>query len=255
MLDCAAAGSADRSVAVLASAAAPYMAQRQSRGMKDSWRTGFMGALSWDCRLLLVLVETRWGTVEVEPIDFSGKGWASKWIRFIDEGALLADEGVVGLNQCRTNGDEEERDQNENDEGRDHLDGGFGGLLFGALAAGGAQGIGVNAQGLGDAGAEAVGLDERADQGANVIDAGAVDEIAQGFGAGLAGAHFEVDEMEFVAEIGMGVMQIFADAHQGLIEGESGFDADDGEIESIGQSDADAVLTVFDHALQNESAE
>ena len=118
--------------------------------------------------------------------------------------------------------------------GRDHFDGGLGGLLFGALAAGGAQGIGMNTESLGDAGAEAVGLDERADEGANVIDSGAVDEIAQGFGAGFAGAHFEVDEMEFVAEIGVGVVEILADAHQGLIEGESGFDADDGEIESVG---------------------
>lgn len=51
---------------------------------------------------------------------------------------LLAGEGVICLNQCWTHGDEEERNQNENDEGRDHLDGSFGGLLFGALAAGGA---------------------------------------------------------------------------------------------------------------------
>ena len=140
---------------------------------------------------------------------------------------------MVGLDECRADGDEEERNQNKNDEWGDHFDGSLGGLLFGALAAGGAQGIGMNAESLRDAGAEAVGLDEGADQGADVIDTGAVDEIAESFGARLAGAHFEVDEMEFVAEIGMGVMEILADAHESLIEGESGFDADDGEIKSI----------------------
>src|ERR1039458_1522970 len=98
----------------------------------------------------------------------------------------------------------------------------------------------MNAQGLGDAGAEAVGLNESADEGTNVIDSSAIDEIAQSFGAGLAGAHLEVDQMELVAEVGMGVVQILADAHEG-------------EIESVRESDADAALTVFDHALQEEA--
>jgi hypothetical protein len=94
----------------------------------------------------------------------------------------------------------------------------------------------MHAQSLSDAGAEAVGLNESADEGANVIDAGALDQIAQSFGAGLAGAHLEVDQMKFVAEIGMGVVQILADAHQGLIESESGFDANHGEVESVGKA-------------------
>ena len=92
----------------------------------------------------------------------------------------------------------------------------------------------MNAESLSDAGAEAVGLDESADQRTDVIDSGAIDKVAQGFGAGLAGAHFEINQMEFVAEIRMGVVEIFADTHESLIEGESGFDADDGEIQSVG---------------------
>jgi hypothetical protein len=59
--------------------------------------------------------------------------------------------------------------------------------------------------------------------------------------------------MEFIAEIGMGVVQIDADAQKGLIKGETGFHANDGEIESVGQGDADALLTVFDHALEKEA--
>src|SRR5208282_5864237 len=89
--------------------------------------------------------------------------------------------------------------------------------------------IRMNAQGLGDAGAKAVSLDEGADERANVIDAGAIDQVAQSFGAGLAGAH------------------------QRLVEGKAGFDANDGEIESVGKRDADAPLTVPDHALEKEA--
>ncbi len=59
--------------------------------------------------------------------------------------------------------------------------------------------------------------------------------------------------MKFVAEVGIGVMQVFADAHQRLVEGEAGLDANDGKVECVGQSDADAPLAVFDHALENKT--
>src|SRR5208282_6370797 len=42
-------------------------------------------------------------------------------------------------------------------------------------------------------------------------------------------------------------------AHQGLVECESGFNANDGEVESVGKRDADATLTVFDHALEKKA--
>ena len=91
-------------------------------------------------------------------------------------------------------------------------------MFFGALAALGAQGIGMHAQGLGHAGSEAVGLNQSSDEGANVIDAGALGEIAEGFDARLAGAGLEVEEMEFGAQFGVRVLQVIAHAHQGLIE-------------------------------------
>ena len=111
----------------------------------------------------------------------------------------------------------------------------------------------MHAQSLRNAGAEAIGLDQSGDQGANIIDAGAIDEIAQGFGARFAGAHFEVDQVEFVAEVGMSVMQVFSDAHQGLIKGEAGLHANYGEVECIGQRDPDALLAILDQALQVEA--
>ncbi len=111
----------------------------------------------------------------------------------------------------------------------------------------------MHAQGLGDAGAEAIGLNQRAHQRADVVNPGAVHQVAQSFGAGLTGAHLEVDQMEFVAEIGVGVVQILANAHQGLIEGEPRFDADYGEVECVRQAEANTLLAVSDHALQNQA--
>ena len=139
-------------------------------------------------------------------------------------------------------GDEDQRGHHEEDERDDHFYGGLGGLFFGALAAFGAQGIGVDAQGLSDAGSEAIGLNQGADQGADVVDAGALGEIAQSFDARLAGAGFEIEEMEFGAQFGMRVAEVVADAHHGLIERQSGFDADYGEIECVGKAEADAAL-------------
>jgi hypothetical protein len=63
----------------------------------------------------------------------------------------------------------------------------------------------MHAQGLGDAGSEAVGLNQGGDQGADVIDAGALGEIAERLDARFAGAGFEIEEMEFAAQFGMRV--------------------------------------------------
>src|ERR1700746_4222890 len=123
---------------------------------------------------------------------------------------LLGNEGAIGLNESRTYRDCEEGYQNEQNEGRNHLDGGLGGPLFGPLSARGTQRIRVDPQSLRDAGAEAIGLDQSAHQRTKIIHAGAVDEIAQSFSPGLAGAHLKVHEMKFVAEVGMGVMQVLA---------------------------------------------
>jgi hypothetical protein len=65
---------------------------------------------------------------------------------------------------------------------------------------------------LSDAGAEAIGLNQGSDEGANVVDAGAVHKISQSLDARLAGAHFEIDQVKFVAEIGMGVVEILANS-------------------------------------------
>ena len=72
-------------------------------------------------------------------------------------------------------------------------------------------------------------------------------------GAWLAGAHLQIDQMELVTQIGMGMMQVLAHSHEGLVERQSGFDANDCEVERVGQAETNAQLPLLDHSLQNEA--
>ena len=157
------------------------------------------------------------------------------------------------LDDGRADRDKNNRGQNKYYQWGNHLDGGLCRLFFGPLPAFRAEGIGMHPESLGDAGAEAISLNQCTHKRADVVNPGAIDQIAESLGPGLAGAHLEVYQVEFFAEIGMGMVQILADAHQGLVEGEAGLNANDGEVEGVGQADADAVLAVFDHALQDEA--
>jgi len=66
---------------------------------------------------------------------------------------------------------------------------------------------------------------------------------------GLAGAHFEVDEAELLAEFGVGVVEILGNAHERLVETETGLHTDDGKIQGIRQREADAELAFLDRAF------
>src|SRR5580658_5131323 len=139
-----------------------------------------------------------------------------------------------------SDGYKNDRGQNEEHEGRNHLDGGLGGLFFGPLPAFGAEGVGMHAESLRHARSKTVGLNQRAHQRTNVIDASAFHQVAESFGAGLAGTHLQIHQVKLIAQVGMGVVQILAYPHQGLIECQPSLDADYGEIKSIRQSQTDA---------------
>ena len=66
-------------------------------------------------------------------------------------------------------------------------------------------------------------------------------------------ARISIDQMEFVAQIGMGVMQVLAHSHEGLVERQAGFHANDCEVQRVGQAEANAQLPLLDHSLQNEA--
>jgi hypothetical protein len=94
----------------------------------------------------------------------------------------------------------------------------------------------MHPESLGDAGPEAVGLYQCTNKRTDVVNTGALDQVTEGLGAGLAGAHLEIDQVEFIAQVGMGMVQILPDAVQRLIQGEASLDADHGQVEGIGQS-------------------
>src|SRR5579864_4932731 len=171
--------------------------------------------------------------------------------------ALVADGSRPQLpdqfDDRRPDGHKNDRGQNKDHQWGNHLDCSFRCLFFGSLPAFRAEGVGMHSESLSDAGTEAISLYQCTNKRTDVVNTGALHEVTEGLGAGLAGAQLEIDEVEFVAQIGMCMVQILSDAAQRLIQGKASLDADHGQVEGIGQSQADAVLPVFDHALQDEA--
>src|SRR5271169_4663518 len=157
------------------------------------------------------------------------------------------------LNYRRADRDKNYRGQNKYHQWGNHLDGGLCSLFFGPLPAFRAEGVGMHAEGLGDAGAEAISLNQCTNKRTDIVNPGAVYQITEGLGTGFTGPHLEVHKMELIAEIGVGMAQILAHTRQRLVKRKAGLDANDGEVEGIGQAEANAMLPVSDHALQDEA--
>ena len=111
----------------------------------------------------------------------------------------------------------------------------------------------MHAEGLGNAGAEAISLDQCTHKRTDVVNPSAIDQISEGLGARFSGAQFEVQEVKFIAQVGVRVMEVLADPHEGLVKSETSLNANDREIEGIGKSEANTILAIPDHALQDES--
>src|ERR1700674_605940 len=103
----------------------------------------------------------------------------------------------------------------------------------------------MHAQGLGSAGSEAVGLNQGCYQRANVIYPSALGQVAEGLDARFSGASFEVEEMEFSAQVRVGVAEVLAHSHHGLIESQARFHADDGQIQCVGKAAANPGLALL----------
>src|SRR5208283_660928 len=58
--------------------------------------------------------------------------------------------------------------------------------------------------------------------------------------------------MEFSAQFRVGVAEVIADPHHGLIERQARFHADDGQIQSIGKAEANAALAFLQLLFQHE---
>src|SRR5215831_4879305 len=108
----------------------------------------------------------------------------------------------------------------------------------------------MDAQSFCDARSELLGLYKDADQVANAVYAGTLGELAPGVGARAAGALLENDDAQLIADGRMRVLQLLGGARGGLIHAEASFDADDEQIEDVGQAQADLVLPGLDSPAQ-----
>src|SRR5437868_5389287 len=111
----------------------------------------------------------------------------------------------------------------------------------------------MNAECLADAGSKAIGLYQSGNQCADIVYAGALDEVSQGLSPGLARPHFEVHQIKLVAEIRVGVSQVFSDPHQSLVKCQAHLYADYGKVQGVRQCEGDAPLPVADHALEHKT--
>src|SRR5580704_2060925 len=118
----------------------------------------------------------------------------------------------------RPQGDEEERGKDEEDKRKDKLDGCLGCLLLDLLTTLGSEGVRMNSQSLGDAGAEFFRLNEHGDEIADALDVGAIGKVLPRIGSGQSGSLFQHDDAEFVADGRLRHLQFLGGARGGLIE-------------------------------------
>src|SRR6266516_6407763 len=130
---------------------------------------------------------------------------------------------------------DEERRQDEEGQGEEHLDRQLAGALFRTLPALGAQQVGMRAQRLRHARAEPIALDDEARKRLQVLDAVAVAQPAERVLARPAAAQLEGDLRELPAEGVVYAGPLLADAGDGCIEAEAGLEAGDHEVEGVGK--------------------
>ena len=139
--------------------------------------------------------------------------------------------------------------------GKENLDGHLLRLLFGALASLEPHLLGLDPKDVCDRDAKGVGLDQRRDEGLDVIDVGAFGHGAEGIGPAEPDLHLLEDPEELLGERPLGLA---GDLCHGGVEREPGFDADRQQIEGVGEVLAHLVRPVVpelvDRHVRDEEA-
>ena len=115
------------------------------------------------------------------------------------------------------------------------------------------QRVGEHAKRVGDARAELVGLDQHGDERVQIVDAGAIRQIAQRVRSAGAGEQLEAHEPKLAREIDVRELELLRDARHRLVESEARLDADDHQVERIGERQPDAVLALLRFAREDEA--
>ena len=148
----------------------------------------------------------------------------------------------------RPEDDDEQRREDAEHHRDQHLHRRLLGLLLGQLAALDAHLVGLGPQHPADRHAEGVGLEDGEHERPELGDVGAGVEGAHGVGPAGAGPHLAEHAGELVGERpghgGDGAVER-------LLEAEAGLDADDEQVEDVGQLGADLVLPLLDLAVED----
>src|SRR5688572_6563015 len=158
-------------------------------------------------------------------------------MRDVREHANEADDG-------RSENDYVKRREQEEDQGEDQLDADLCGTFLGGLPALGPGGFGVDAQRLRNAGAELVSLQEHSHECLDVIHLGARGEVLESLRARLTGADLSGDEPKLVSQLRVCQPELVGRLDDRLVQTATGLDADDEEVERIGEPVNDLLFTL-----------
>ena len=126
------------------------------------------------------------------------------------------------------------------------------GQFLGLLIALGPHGIGVHPQGLGHAGAEAVRLDEQRGEAPHLLHVRAHAQVSQGLDAGFPGPQLQVEDPELVADHAAAHADLLGHAVDGGIDPHARLDADDKQVEGVGETHDDLLFPPADHQLETQ---
>src|SRR5579863_840353 len=126
----------------------------------------------------------------------------------------------------------------------------FGGALLGLLAAPHSHEFRMGAQGISNAGAEAVGLNQHRHQFSKFRLCGPLRQIVERFRAAFAAADLKVGQLHLLADVGMRLHQLGRHILHGLVQSETSFDAHHHQIQGIGKPEANALLPAGDQVVQ-----
>src|SRR3569832_214561 len=120
------------------------------------------------------------------------------------------------------------------------------------LPALGAYLLGEAREGLGDRRAEAVGLRKHGDKLAELFDLGAVGKVLPRLQTGSTGALLAIHLHELGVDVRVADCQFLADAQRGLVHAEAGINADDHQVQSIGDTAADTFAAAAGLPIEPE---
>src|SRR5262249_54388450 len=135
----------------------------------------------------------------------------------------------------------------------DELDANLRSSLFRALPSLRTRDVRVRSECLSDARAKSIRLNQHRDERSNVVNFRAISEILESFNAGLPGSDFARNHPELLGERRMGESQFFARLQDGLIECRASLEADDKQVQGVGESVFDTFLAQLNPVLDPET--